>query len=193
MNELDPRPDDELNPYAPPSTESRTCSGSPAELLVRRYRGRARAIATVAMLHLIFALCLMLIAMGPIVGGMDTWSRPERALNPKMGRFEAVVALAMGIFSLILGGLSVSVAVALWRLCGSAGRLATLQAFLLLALGLSIAMYQLISAGEPSGGWWVLPGVLLFLLAKFIRSRQSLLVCSEAYRSARAEFAHARA
>jgi hypothetical protein len=188
MNELDPRPDDELNPYAPPNTESHTSSGSPAELLVRRYRGRARAIAAVAMLHLIFALCLMLIAIGPIVGGIDIWSRPERALNPKMGRFEAVVALVVGIFSLILGGLSAGVAVALWRLRGWAGRLATLQAFLLLAFGLSIAIYQVISAGEPSGGWWVLPGVLLFLLAKFIRSPRSLFVCSEVYRSA-----HARA
>jgi hypothetical protein len=193
MNELDPRLNDELNPYAPPNTESHTGSGSAAEFLVRRYRGRARAIATVAMLHLIFALCLMLVAIGPIVGGIDIWSRPERALNPKMGRFEAVIALAMGVFSLILGGLSAGVAVALWRLRGSAGRLATLQAVLLLAFGLSIAMDQLISAGEPSGGWWVLPGVLLFLLARFIRSRRSLLICSEAYRSARAEFAQPRA
>ena len=183
------RQDEEANPYAPPRTGSYTDSGSPAELLVRRYRGRARAIATVAMLHLIFAFCLIPAVIGPIIGGIDTWSRPERALNPKMGRFEALVAFAMGIVSLILGGLSVGVAVGLWRFRRWAGRLAGLQAFLLLALGFSMAMYQLSSSGEPSGFGWILPGVVFLLLAGFVRSRRSSVVCSEAYRIARAEVA----
>jgi hypothetical protein len=184
-------PDDTLNPYAPPRTEAHTDSVSPAESFVRNYQGRARAIRAVATLHFFFALCLMPAVFGPIIGGIDTWSRPERALNPKMGRFEALVAFAMGIVSLIVDGFSIGVAVGLWRFRRWAGRLAMLQAFLLLALGSSMATYQLYSSGEPSSGLWLLPGVVLLLLAGFIRSRRSLVVCSYAYRKARTEFVYA--
>ncbi len=92
-----------------------------------------------------------------------------------------------------INAFSVAIAVGLWRLRHWAGRLARLQGFFLLALGLATAAHQLFSLGEPSGLVWMLPGVVLLFLAGFVRSPRSLVVCSDAYRNARTEVAHARA
>ena len=127
-----------------------------------------------ATLHFFLALSATIWILGSIVAG------------------DALVAFGVGIVALIFGGLSLGAGVGLWRLRPLAGRLATWQGFFLLAVGFSVAMYAMVSWGDASGVVAMVPGLVLLLLAGFIRSRRSLVVCSDAYRDALAEVSHTR-
>jgi hypothetical protein len=201
MTNPKPQLDEELNPYAAPRIENSVDAESPAELLVRDYRGRARAIRSIALLHVVFASFLIPAAINATAEGFDRWNKSIRALKgpytyPELvsagHRNHALLAFGIGIVVLIVGGLSIGVAVGLWRFRRWAGRLATGQGFFVVAVGIAVAMYQLINWGDPSGGGWMLPGLVLVVLAGFVRSRRSVVVCSDTYRNARAEVAHTK-
>jgi hypothetical protein len=188
--------EEEFNPYAPPQGGSRTLPISPAELLVRDYRGRARTIRALAVFHFLFATFVILISIALVALAVFYWTELLADLNgqvvhPKQWwsrhRSDIFWCLVSAVVLLTIGGASAGVGIGLWMFRRWAGWLAIGQAFFVFVTGSSMCLYDLSVAGAASGVGWVIPGLILLLLGGFVRSQRSALVCSDAYRDARAK------
>ena len=193
------RPDEPLNPYAPPHADPYQELAPRSEASLGNHRSRVRVLRMLAMMHIFFSLLSTAAVITSIARVARDWNEPIRyqdgpLLHPEPSarrRNDAVFALGVATFALMFGGLSLAVGVALWRLRRRAGKLAMVQVFFLLALGLSTGTYQLFTSVDPSGFAWMVAGIVLYPLAEFTRSRRSVVVCSDAHWNCRTEVAHA--
>jgi hypothetical protein len=152
-------------------------------------------LRAIAIAHFFLAALLIPMAIGSAVHGIRFWTESVRDLEVPVrhpetiaakDRFSALVQFAFSLGALLVAGSSMAIGSGLWRFFSWPGRLATGQGLFVLAIGFLIGLYILFSYGDPSGGGWMIPGFILFLVAGFIRSRRSRSVCSESYRKARA-------
>lgn len=165
-------------------------------VLVKTYRWRARSLRFVAIVHVFVGLLFVFYTIAAISEGVREWQDSIEALH---GQYQhpdlvsgthwwyALECFAIAPVVALIAAASFGISFGLWKFRRWPGWVATAQGFLLLAIGCVIALYQLFAWREPSGGGWMVPGLVFVLVAGYIRSRKSAVVCSEEYRTALAE------
>jgi hypothetical protein len=197
MSQPDPQFGEDFNPYAPPRAELGTEPMSKGAALVRAYRWRARAIRGVATVHLALGLWFLVLGLFIMAYNAEAipalirdWVGPEGASRYPHNKSPEDFGVGL-LFLLLVGAPNSALGVGLWRLRRWPGRLAAAQAWLFLATGISVAIYDVIRYNDFGGVRAVFPGLVLVMLAGFVRSPRSLVVCSQAYRQALAEVSRA--
>jgi hypothetical protein len=99
-------------------------------------------------------------------------------------RIRSLQHLGLGLLLVFLGLLNGVLGVGLWRLKSWTSKIATVQGYALLILGFLIAMYFVLLRNDFAQVPLVLPGLILVLLAGFIRTKRSMDVLSPRFHDA---------
>jgi hypothetical protein len=186
----------EPNPYDPPVSNPNADPKTQGQALYQAYRGRARTIRLVSVLLLLFSLFFLGAGLNLLMEGLRSWSQansdlriyqyPERVAAGY--REHAFLGLGFALPCLLLSIINSAITVGLWRFQGWPRRVTGVQGYIVLVLGSLFACYYMyLYRGDTGAVPAIFPGLILVLLSAFIRSRRSVVVCSQAFRDARAE------